>query len=197
MPSSGLTWTWWACGPIVSRTGGRGRRRWNRLARAPSESPSPLPQGREREEFFQGDLQCHRRPLAPPQIRLIIFKGCHFVDYLNGYVNLFIYQARVVKPGPTRVSDSPVSTGNVIYEAFGFFWGIWVVLLFSAFLKEIGSIRKLKGLQMDMSSLFFFSIEAMKGNFILVLNSKQRLHKFRFLQKLGRQKPCWDQARLL
>ena len=26
--------------------------------------------------------------------------------------------------------------------------------------------------------------------------SKQRLHKLRFLQKLGCQKPCWDQARL-
>ena len=26
---------------------------------------------------------------------------------------------------------------------------------------------------------------------------KQRLHKLRFLQKLGCQKPCWDQARLL
>ena len=26
--------------------------------------------------------------------------------------------------------------------------------------------------------------------------SKQRLHKIQFLQKLGCQKPCWDQARL-
>ena len=26
---------------------------------------------------------------------------------------------------------------------------------------------------------------------------KERPHKLRFLQKLGCQKPCWDQARLL
>ena len=37
---------------------------------------------------------------------------------------------------------------------------------------------------MDMS-LLFFSIEAMKKNSILVLPSKQSLHKLRFLQKLG------------
>ena len=30
----------------------------------------------------------------------------------------------------------------------------------------------------------------------LLLPSQQRLHKLRFLQKLGCQKPCWDQARL-
>ena len=49
---------------------------------------------------------------------------------------------------------------------------------------------------MDLSSLFFSPIEAMKRNSIFVLPSKQRLHKLCFLQKLGSQKPCWDQARL-
>ena len=49
---------------------------------------------------------------------------------------------------------------------------------------------------MDLPSLFFFSIEAMKRNSFLVLPSKQRLNKLHFLQKLGCQKPCWDQARL-
>ena len=29
------------------------------------------------------------------------------------------------------------------------------------------------------------------------ISHKKRLHKSRFLQKLGNQKPCWDQARLL
>ena len=32
--------------------------------------------------------------------------------------NLFIYQAREVWPGPSRVSGSPVSAENVIDEAF-------------------------------------------------------------------------------
>ena len=32
--------------------------------------------------------------------------------------NLFTYSARGVLPGPSRVSDSPRSAGNVIYEAF-------------------------------------------------------------------------------
>ena len=32
--------------------------------------------------------------------------------------NVFIYQARGVQPGPSRVSESPVSAENIIYEAF-------------------------------------------------------------------------------
>ena len=47
-----------------------------------------------------------------------------------------------------------------------------------------------------LKSPCFFSIEAMKRNPIVVLPSKQMLHKLQFLQKLGCQKPCWDQARL-
>ena len=70
------------------------------------------------------------------------------------------------------------------------------MLLFTAFLEERGSIKKLKGRKMDLSSLFLFSIEAMERNFTLDFPSKQRLHKLRFLQKVGCQKPCWDQARL-
>ena len=46
---------------------------------------------------------------------------------------------------------------------------------------------------MDLSPLFFFSIAAMQRNFTLVVQSKQSLLKLRFLQKLGCQKPCWDQ----
>ena len=30
----------------------------------------------------------------------------------------------------------------------------------------------------------------------LLLPSQQRLHELHFMQKLGCQKPCWDQARL-
>ena len=72
-----------------------------------------------------------------------------------------------------------------------------VVLLFTAFLEEKGSIGILEGLLMDISSIFFFSIvEAKKRKSTLVLPSKQRFHKLRFLPKLGCQKPCWDQARL-
>ena len=47
---------------------------------------------------------------------------------------------------------------------------------------------------------FFFVIEAMNNeatNSILVVPSKQKVHKLCFLQKLGCQKPCCDQARLL
>ena len=32
--------------------------------------------------------------------------------------NLFIYQARGVNPGPSRVSDSQVSAGNIVYKTF-------------------------------------------------------------------------------
>ena len=40
---------------------------------------------------------------------------------------------------------------------------------------------------MDFPSLFFFFIEAMERNSILVFPSKQRFLKLRFLQKLGCQ----------
>ena len=63
-----------------------------------------------------------------------------------------------------------------------FFGGNWLVLLFSAFLEERWSIVKLEGWWMDLSSLFFFSIEAVNRISILVLPSKQRLHKLCFLQ---------------
>ena len=39
--------------------------------------------------------------------------------FSSGGVNLFIYQA-IVQPGASRISDSPVSAENVIYEAFVF-----------------------------------------------------------------------------
>ena len=32
--------------------------------------------------------------------------------------NLFIYQARGVYPGPSRVSNSQVSAGNIVYKTF-------------------------------------------------------------------------------
>ena len=58
---------------------------------------------------------------------------------------MFIYQARGVKPGPSRVSDSPDSAENIIYEAFVLVGGILVVLLFTAFLEKGGSIGILDG----------------------------------------------------
>ena len=41
------------------------------------------------------------------------------------------------------------------------------------------------------------SRKAVKRSTIQFPPKKQRLHKLCFLQKLGCQKPCWDQARLL
>ena len=49
---------------------------------------------------------------------------------------------------------------------------------------------------MDLSPLVLFFRQAMQRNSIWVLPSQQRLHKLRFLQKLGCHKPSWDQARL-
>ena len=48
---------------------------------------------------------------------------------------------------------------------------------------------------MDYSPFFSFSMQAMQKKSTLVPPSQQRLHKSRFLQKLGCQKPCWDQAK--
>ena len=41
------------------------------------------------------------------------------------------------------------------------------------------------------------SRKAMKMSIMLYPPSKQRLHRSQFLQKLSRQKPCRDQARLI
>ena len=46
----------------------------------------------------------------------------HCALYSTVEGNLFIHQARGVLPGPSRVSDRPVSTENVVYKAF-VFWG--------------------------------------------------------------------------
>ena len=59
-------------------------------------------------------------------------------------LNLFIYQARGDQPGPSRVSDSPVSSENVIYKAIVLMGEKWMVLLSTAFLEERWSIVKLK-----------------------------------------------------
>ena len=48
---------------------------------------------------------------------------------------------------------------------------------------------------MDLS-LLFISPHKQCRETPPVLSSQQRLHKLRFLQKLGCQKSCWDQARL-
>ena len=71
-----------------------------------------------------------------------------------------------------------------------------MVLLSIAFLEERKCVEKLERISDDLSPLFVFSLQAMEKNPILVFQSEQRLHKLRFLQKLGCQKPCWDQARL-
>ena len=48
----------------------------------------------------------------------------------------------------------------------------------------------------SISSHSCSSRKAIKRGTTLVPQSKQRLHKLCFLQKLGRPKPCWDQAGL-
>ena len=66
-----------------------------------------------------------------------------------------------------------------------------------AFLEKRESEEKLCRMKNGLVSTFpFFYMQAMQRNLTLVLPSQQRLHKLHFLQKLGSQKPSWDQARL-
>ena len=111
-------------------------------------------------------------------------------------LNLFIYQARESLAWSQQGFWQPSFCKKHDLWSLCFNWGNWVVLLFTAYLEERGSIKKLKRWNMDWSPLFLFSIEAMQRNSTLVLPSNQRFHKLRFLQKLSFQKPCWDQARL-
>ena len=56
-------------------------------------------------------------------------------------------------------------------------------------------VEKLGRTNNDLFPTFPF-LHAMQRNSTLFLPSQQRLHKLGFLQKLGCQKPFWDQARL-
>ena len=49
---------------------------------------------------------------------------------------------------------------------------------------------------MDLFRLSRSSIQAMQRSTTPIFLPQQRLHKSTVLQKLGCQKPCWDQARL-
>ena len=100
--------------------------------------------------------------------------------------NLFIYQARA-EPGPSRVSDSPVSAETVIYEAFVLIGeiGYCLSLLISW---SNGNVWRLEFCRKDLSPLFLFSMQSMQRNTTSVLPLQQRLHKLHFLQKLGCQK---------
>ena len=81
VPSSGLTWIWWSCGQIESRTGGRGTKQWNQLAKAPCGSPSPLPQDTESHQFYQGGPWCCSRSSPQPFINMrIIMMIMHTFD---------------------------------------------------------------------------------------------------------------------
>ena len=71
-----------------------------------------------------------------------------------------------------------------------------VVLLFNDFLEEREYVEKLGRVKNGPVSTFPFLHASNAEKPHLLLPSQQRLHKLRFLQKLGCQKPCWDQARL-
>ena len=110
--------------------------------------------------------------------------------------NLFIYQAR----------QSPAWSQQGVWKPS--FWRkpnlrslFWLGEFGSAFIQCIpegkGKYNEAKSIfkKMNLFPLFFFSIVTMQRNFTLVLPSKQSLHTFCFLKKLGCQKPCWDQTR--
>ena len=77
-----------------------------------------------------------------------------------------------------------------------FYWGYRVVLLFVHILEERKYVEKIGRMKNGHVSTFpcLHANNAERPH--LLLPSQQRLHKVRFLQKLGCQKPCWDQARL-
>ena len=68
-------------------------------------------------------------------------------------------------------------------------------LLFIAFLEERECVEKIVRMKDGLVSTFF-SMKVLKSNSTSVHLSQQRLQKWCFLQKLGIQKPCLDQARL-
>ena len=113
-----------------------------------------------------------------------------------GPSNLFIYQARESLAWSQQGFWQPSFCRKRDLWNLCFDWGNWVVLHFTAYLEERGSIKKLKGWNMDLSPLFFFLHWGNAEKLHPSSPIKKRLQKSRFLQKLSCQKPCWDQARL-
>ena len=71
-----------------------------------------------------------------------------------------------------------------------------MVFLFIAFLKKKKGVEKLGRMKNGLfyTCSFFHKSNAEKSH--LSFPTQQRLHKLRFLKKLGCQKPCWDMATL-
>ena len=96
----------------------------------------------------------------------------------------------------SRVSDSPVSAENVIYEAFVVMGELgWAYSAFHAWKK--GKVETCPFFIFPSFSTHSLSTwKSMKRSTTLLPPSKRRLNKSQFLPKLSSQKPHWDQARL-
>ena len=72
-----------------------------------------------------------------------------------------------------------------------------MVLLCMDFLEERECVERLVRMKNELVSTFpFIHAGIAEQTPTSVVPSQKRLHKLSFLQKLGCQKPCWDQARL-
>ena len=108
---------------------------------------------------------------------------------------MFIYQARESSLVPAGFLTAQFLQKQ-IYVAFVMMGELrWY---FSALIADrTGKVEKsLFYLLLSPSSHSLCSKKPIKRNPTLFPKSKQRLHKPQFLQKLGCQKPSWDQARL-
>ena len=111
-------------------------------------------------------------------------------------LNLFIYQARQSLPWSHQIFWQPsfCSKRNL--------WRLCFDGKIEVKFRCIAAMEKKKSGPDSIFHPFSFMIlplsfrEALNRSTIQFPQSKQRLHKLRFLQKLDCQKPCWDQARL-
>ena len=103
--------------------------------------------------------------------------------------NLCIYQASEVLPRPSRVSVSPVSAENIIYQTF-FLSEKLAGASFTAFLEERGKYRKARRTMNGLVFTFFFSVEAMKRNSILVIHQNKGFINYIFCRNWGVRNPA-------
>ena len=110
--------------------------------------------------------------------------------------NLFIYQARESLAWSQQCFWQPIFCRKHILWSLCFDWRTTVKCLC------IASMEKRKRGDKSIFHPFSYlmlplsSRKAVNRSTTRFPQSKQRLHKLRFLQKLDCQKPCWDQARL-
>ena len=133
--------------------------------------------------------------LLPSILQWLEFNGMHRKKK-PCFTNLFIYQARESLAWSQQGFWQPIFCRKRNLWSLCFDGRTRVKFLCIAWMEKRKSGDKSFFHPFGFFMLSLSSRKAVNRSTTQFPQSKQRLHKLCFLQKLGCQKPCWDQARL-